>query len=186
MKKQQIIIAIVLTASLFMATSRKNIHTNQLNLNSTFFSQNNISPTDRQFVLKAAQDGLTEVELGNLATQLAQSQEVKDFGRRMVEDHTQLNNELKDLAAQKGINLPMDIGAENNRIKADLARLEGEDFDRNYINRMVIEHNQDVALFQRQARQGNDRDLRNWAARSLPIFQEHLQLARSIQDRLKR
>lgn len=186
MKKQEIVIAALLTASLLAATSGKNIQATQLNLSSTFLSQNSVSPQDKQFVLKAAQDGLTEVELGNLAIQRAASPEVKDFGRRLVEDHTRLNNELKDLAAQKGINLPQDIGAENNKTKAELGRLEGAAFDRAYINRMVTEHNQDIALFQRQARQGNDPELKNWAARSLPIFQEHLRLARSIQDRLRR
>jgi putative membrane protein len=102
----------------------------------------------------------------------------------MVLDHTQANNELKELTNQKGINLPPGIGQENSTVKVRLSKLYGAAFDEAYMNQMVADHNQDVSLFERQSQRGDDRDLRDWVAKTLPNIQEHLRLANSITGHL--
>jgi putative membrane protein len=142
--------------------------------------QGNLSSSDRQFMTEAAQGGLAEVQLGQLASKRGASTKVKEFGQRMVQDHTQANNQLKELATQKGVTLPTSIGSENQKVRQQLSKLSGNRFDRQYINHMLQDHKKDVSLFQREAQEGQDTDVKAFAAQTLPILQEHLQMAQSI------
>lgn len=145
--------------------------------------QTTLSSSDQQFMIEAAQGGLAEVQLGQVASQRGARNAVKQFGQRMVQDHTQANNQLQQLAAQKGVTLPTDIGRENQQVRQQLSQLSGANFDRAYINHMVDDHIKDVSSFQREAQQGQDPDVKAFAAQTLPILQQHLQLARSIANK---
>lgn len=144
--------------------------------------QTTLSASDQQFMTEAARGGLAEVQLGQLASQQGASDAVKQFGQRMVQDHTQANTQLQQLATQKGVALPTDMGNENQQIMQQLSQLSGADFDRAYMNHMVEDHVKDVSSFQQEAQQGQDPDVKAFAAQTVPILQEHLQLARSIAD----
>src|SRR3569832_1564497 len=89
-----------------------------------------LSSTDQNFVKKAAQGGMAEVELGKLATQKASSDDVKKFGQRMVDDHTKANDQLKQIAGSKGISLPTDLDAKDQALKDRLSKLDGEQLGR--------------------------------------------------------
>ncbi|MEH2252003.1 DUF4142 domain-containing protein [Nostoc sp.] len=180
MNKQKIIMAALVAIGAFTAASGQNITTAQSNQTPTRSTQNAVSSTDKQFVTQAARGGMAEVQLGQLASQRAVKNEVKQFGQGMVQDHTQANNELKELAAQKGITLPKSIGRENKKVKANLSKLSGATFDQAYMNQMVKDHVKTVSLFQREADQGHDQDLKAWATKTLPTLQEHLQHARTL------
>ncbi|OUL35846.1 hypothetical protein BV372_09655 [Nostoc sp. T09] len=142
--------------------------------------QPTLSSADQQFVTEAAQGGLAEVQLGQLASQRGASNAVKQFGQRMVQDHSQANNQLQQLATQKGMTLPTGIGNEREKVRQQLSKLSGTSFDRQYMNHMVQDRVKDVSLYQRQAQQGQNPDLKAFAAQTLPILQQHLQQARSI------
>ncbi|WGV24342.1 DUF4142 domain-containing protein [Halotia branconii] len=146
----------------------------------TTSGQNNLSASDKQFMNEAAQDGLAEVQLGQLASERGTSDTVKQFGQRMVQDHTQVNNQLKQLATQKGVTLPTTIGTTNQQVEQRLSKLSGANFDREYMNEMVQAHQKDVSAFQNEAQQGQDADLKALVTQALPTLQEHLQQARSI------
>ncbi|MDZ7964520.1 MAG: DUF4142 domain-containing protein [Nostoc sp. DedSLP03] len=142
--------------------------------------QNNLSSADRQFITEAAQGGLAEVQLGQLASQRGTSDAVKQYGQRMVQDHTLANNQLKQLATQKGVTLPTTIGTKNQQVKQRLSKLSGTNFDRQYLNQMLQDHEKDVSLFQTEAEQGQDADVKTFAGQTLPILQDHLQEVRSL------
>ncbi|MEH2293964.1 DUF4142 domain-containing protein [Nostoc sp.] len=142
--------------------------------------QNTLSSSDKQFITEAAVGGLAEVQLGQLASQRGATSAVKAYGQRMVQDHTQVNNQLKQLATQKGVTLPTSIGSKNQQVKQRLSKLSGTNFDRQYLNQMLQDHEKDVAAFQSQAQQGQDPDVKAFAAQALPILQEHLEKVRSI------
>ncbi|MEH1855081.1 MAG: DUF4142 domain-containing protein [Nostoc sp.] len=146
----------------------------------TSSGQNNLSSSDRKFVTDAAQDGLAEVQLGQLALQRGTSDAVKQFGQRMVQDHTQVNNQLKQLATQKSVTLPTTIGRTNQQALRRLSALSGAKFDRLYINEMLQGHEKDVSAFQKEAQKGQDPDVKAFAAQALPTLQEHLQQVRAI------
>jgi putative membrane protein len=140
---------------------------------------NQVPMADQHFMMKAAQGGMAEVELGNLALQNASSQAVKDFGQKMVDDHSKANNELKDLAARKDVTLPGAIDARDQATKDRLSQLHGAAFDRAYMRDMVMDHKKDIADFQKEANSGMDPDVKNWASTTLPTLQHHLQMAQS-------
>ncbi|WP_026734061.1 DUF4142 domain-containing protein [Fischerella sp. PCC 9605] len=144
--------------------------------------QNAVSTSDREFVTQAAQSNLTEIQLGQLAQKKGATSAVQQYGQRMVQEHTQANSQLQQLAEQKNLTLPQDIGEQNKELVANLSKLSGTNFDRAYINQMVQEHEKAVSLFQRQAEEGQDPDLKAFAAKTLPNLQEHLEQARSLAD----
>jgi len=129
---------------------------------------------DIKFLKQAADGGLAEVELGKLAAEKASNNDVKQFGQRMVDDHGKANDQLKQLAAQKNIDLPSEPGAKNKATKARLEKLSGEEFDRAYIATMLKDHKKDVAEFRRESRSAQDPDVKNFAGQTLPTLEDHL------------
>src|SRR5438552_2331888 len=93
-------------------------------------------PRDGSSMKKAAIGGMDEVELGKLAQQNGQSQQVKDFGSRMVQDHSQAGDQLKAIAQQKGVQLPDQLDGEHRAMRDRLAKLQGDQFDRAYMRLM--------------------------------------------------
>lgn len=139
-----------------------------------------LSATDKKFMKEAAQGGLAEVELGQLATQKASSDDVKKFGQRMVDDHTKANDQLKQLASQKNVQLPQEPNAKDKATKARLEKLSGAEFDKAYMADMRKDHKKDVAEFERASKAAKDSDVKNFASQTLPTLQDHLKQAESI------
>lgn len=139
-----------------------------------------LSAADKMFVKKAAQGGMAEVELGQLATQKAQSDDVKKFGQRMVDDHTKANDQLKQIASQEGVQVPTSLDAKDQALKDHLSKLSGEQFDRMYMQHMVQDHRQDIAEFQKEANSGKDQSVKDFASQTLPTLQSHLKEAQQV------
>ncbi len=140
---------------------------------------------DQNFMMKAAQGGMAEVKMGQLATQNAQSQAVKDFGQKMVDDHTKANDELKGLAGQKSVTLPTDLDAKDQATYDRLSKLNGAAFDKAYMRDMVMDHRKDIADFQHEANNGRDPDVKAWASKTLPTLQEHLRIAQDTDTKVR-
>lgn len=144
------------------------------------------SPTDMKgFMTRAAQGGMAEVQLGQMASQKAQNPEVKKFGQKMVQDHTNANTELKALAAKKNVTLPTELDAEHKALMTRLQGLSGAEFDKAYMDAMVDDHEKTVDLFQNQADDGDDADVKAFASKTLPNLKAHLQMAKDINGKLK-
>ncbi|MGH9355711.1 MAG: DUF4142 domain-containing protein [Terriglobia bacterium] len=135
---------------------------------------------DAAFAKKAAQGGLAEVKLGQLAQEKGSSRQVKDFGKRMVADHSKANENLKQVASQQNLSFPMQLGAKDEATYDRLSRLSGQGFDRAYARLMVKDHEKDIAAFQNEANNGRSEAVKNFAAQTLPTLQEHLKLAREM------
>ena len=152
-------------------------------------NQNSSSPTlissgseDIEFVLGAAKGGRAEVELGQLAAQRAQNDEVKKFAQRMVDDHAKANEQLKQIAESKSIKLPDDVEDKDKALMQRLERLNGAAFDRAYMNAMVNDHSKDLSEFKREANSGRDPQVKSFASSTLPTLEEHLQHARQARS----
>lgn len=143
-----------------------------------------LSSADQHFMMKAAQGGMAEVQLGQLAQSKASSQAVKDFGQRMVDDHSKANDELKSLASQKGVTLPSDLDAKDKQMQNRLSSMSGAGFDKAYMRDMVNDHKKDVAEFQKEANSAQDPDVKAWAAKTLPTLQQHLSMAQSTEQQV--
>jgi putative membrane protein len=140
---------------------------------------------DTTFVTNAAQGGIAEVEMGRVAVEKGTNDGVKRFGQRMVDDHSKGNEELKAVAAQKGMTVPSTMNAKQKATMDRLQRLSGAAFDRAYMDDMVKDHQEDIAEFQREANSGADPDVKNFAAKMLPTLQEHLKMAQDTLAELK-
>jgi putative membrane protein len=132
---------------------------------------------DRAFAREAAIGGIAEVELGTLAKEKGSNADVKQFGDRMVTDHSKANEELKQWAQQKKVTLPTETDAKHKATRDRLAKLSGDAFDKAYMRDMVTDHQQDVAAFKREAQSGKDAELKAWAAKTLPTLEDHLKMA---------
>ena len=140
---------------------------------------------DQTFAMKAAQGGLAEVQLGQLAAQKASNPDVKAFGQKMVDDHQKANDQLKEAAAKNNIALPTEPSAKDKAEAARLEKLSGAAFDKAYMMHMVADHKKDVAEFQREAKSGQDEQIKGFAQQTLPTLQEHLKMAQETQGKLK-
>jgi len=139
-----------------------------------------LSAADAKFVHEAAIGGMAEVSLGKLAAEKATNPDVKQFGQRMVDDHSKANDELKTYASQKGVTLPADVDSAHKATEARLSKLSGEAFDKAFMADMVKDHDKDVAAFKHASTAANDADLKAWASKTLPTLQEHQTMAKSV------
>jgi putative membrane protein len=140
---------------------------------------------DTRFVMQAAEGGMMEVAKGKLAVQKGSHEGVKQFGQRMVDDHTKAGDELKSIASGKNITLPGETP--KGPMHAALARLEkldGAAFDRAYVDDQVRDHEKTIALFEREAKSGTDAELKAFAEKTLPTLKEHLTAVRDLKSKL--
>jgi len=144
----------------------------------------NLNRPDQRFVQTAAQGGMAEVKLGQLAQEKGASQTVKDFGARMVTDHSKADDQLKGIATGKNVSLPDTLNSKDQALYDRLSKLSGPQFDREYIHAMVRDHEQDVALFRRESQSASDPAVKNFASRTLPTLEEHLKLAEADNSKL--
>ena len=140
---------------------------------------------DTHFIQKAAQGDQAEIQLGRLATRNGSSEQVKQFGQRMINDHSNANNQLMGIAAQQGVTLPDKLDRKDQKEYDHLASLNGSKFDREYMNYMVKDHKKDASEFKHEAEHGRNRDVQNFASQTEPILQQHLRLAKQTKSEVK-
>jgi putative membrane protein len=135
---------------------------------------------DTHFMKKAAEGNTAEVELGKLAEEKASNQQVKQFGERMVNDHSKANEELQKIAESKGVTLPNTPSAKDKADETRLSKLSGERFDRAYMAEMRKDHTKDVSEFRMESKSAHDPQLKQFAEQTLPTLESHLKEADSI------
>ncbi len=145
----------------------------------------NLASGDRTFVEKAAIAGMTEVDAGKLAQEKGQSAAVKEYGSRMVADHTKANEQLMKLASSKGVTPPGEPDSSHKKDIDKLSKESGNAFDKAYLKQMVSDHKTVVSLFEKEAKSGKDADLKQFASATLPTLQEHLQMAQTDEKNVK-
>jgi putative membrane protein len=144
-----------------------------------------VDKDDAKFAVAAANGGMAEVELGQLAQQKAANSKVKDFGAMMVTDHSKANDEMKALAKSKGITLPVAIDSEAQKIKDDLSAKSSADFDMAYVSNMIDDHKKDIKEFEDASQNCKDADLKAFAVKTLPVLKKHLDAIQKIHDSMK-
>jgi putative membrane protein len=136
---------------------------------------------DAEFMAKAASGGMLEVQLGQQLAQKATTPEAKQFAQQMVIDHTKNNAELKALAAQKNITLPTTLGKDQQQVYDDVLAEKGPALDQKYVKAMLADHGEDIKSYQEVVTKAGDRDIKNFAQKTLPVLQMHLGMLQKIQ-----
>lgn len=154
-------------------TAGRRADTNATTTASTRENGGQLNSTDKGFVKDAAKGGMMEVAMGRVAEQNSSNADVKSFGGRMVRDHSKANNELKALAKQKNVELPPAPSPEKWKS------------DKDYMGMMVKDHEKDLDLFQNEAKNGGDADLKRFADKTAATVRKHLDMAKEINGKLK-
>jgi putative membrane protein len=141
-----------------------------------------LSERDYRFAAEAARGGMAEVQMGQLAIQKGANPTVRSFGQRMVTDHSQADHQLTQVLAQKGASPPANLSTGDRLTLGRLENLSGANFDKAYAEDMVKDHEKDVKDFEKNIPQVADPELKAWAEKTLPILQQHLSLARQMQN----
>jgi putative membrane protein len=136
------------------------------------------------FPQHAADGQQSEIELGQLASQKARDEQVKQFGARMVEDHTIALQEVQQLASKGGIPLSRQSGGSHKGIKDQLSKLSGKEFDRAYITAMLREHKKEMKELEQHALMEKNQEVRQWAAGAVSLVKEHLTKINAIASSL--
>jgi putative membrane protein len=140
--------------------------------------------SDRTFVQAAAVGGRSEVEAGKVAEQKGQAEAVKQFGRRMVQDHGKANDRLAALAKADNLTLPAALDDEHRAMQDEIGKLSGTDFDRVYIQGQIADHQKTAQLLEWEIDAGQDAQLKSFASEILPTVFQHLEMAQAIATEL--
>ena len=193
---KKILVASMAVATLSLAACAPTETTNRsatTNANTTAAASPTSTPTprpaatpqdDKTFAMNGAQSNMAEIALGRLAVQKSKNADIKKFAQKLIADHSSANTQLKALAAKKAITLPADVKPEQKETYDRLAKLTGAEFDREFMTLMVENHTKSATAYEGESNSGTDAELKAFAAKVLPIVQEHLRMARDIQGKL--
>lgn len=140
----------------------------------------------RVFLKKAAHDGMAEVQLAQLALQMASNPDIQSFARHMIEDHTAANDRLAALAKDGNVTLRKELSPKRKSLQEKFSKLNDRNrsFDRAYIDQAVKDHKNAVEAYEKQAGHGTDADVRAFAAETLPKLKKHLEMATALNTKL--
>lgn len=169
--------------------------TDTLKANTTDNSQNMPSDTNNgnsnsktgnsnEFASKAAIGGMTEVELGKLAQSNSKNKDIIDYGKMLEKDHSDANDKLRSIAASENISLPTAMDEEHSMHVSDMRAKSGNDFDKAFIAMMLDDHEKDIAEFKTAASSNPNEKIKDFAAKTLPTLQKHLDRAKAIKGKM--
>jgi putative membrane protein len=139
------------------------------------------SSADAAFIKKAANGGMTEVELGKIAAKNGQKDDVKSFGERMVKDHGKVNDNLKSVASKMNVDVPEKVNAKHQATIDKFSKMSAESFDAAYVKEMVKDHKKDIAEFESAQGEVKNEDLKKFISDTIPVMKEHLEMAQKMQ-----
>ena len=142
--------------------------------------------SDQDFVTKAAQGNSAEVELGKIVAAKSKNPSVKQFAQMMVKDHTAALNELQELAQTKNLNFNDDLPDDAKELQTKLSSASGKQLDTDYMKNMVEDHQKDVQEFTDKSQNAKDPEVKQWASKTLPTLQKHLEKAQQIDAKLNK
>lgn len=139
---------------------------------------------DKQFLTNASQSNYDEIQLGKLAEQKASNPAVKEFGQRMVTDHTKLTEKMKPYADQWGIAAPTALSSDAQKEYNKLQGLSGNDFDKEYISDMVSDHSKDLDAFTKEVKDTKDAKFKVAVEQGKSVVAAHKNMAYDLKKKL--
>ncbi len=140
---------------------------------------------EKTFIMKAANGGMTEVDLGKVAADKGGSSEVKDFGNQMVKDHSKANDKLKEVAGKMGVTVPAKVDAKHQAKVDKMSGMSGAAFDKMYVSEMVKAHEKDIADFEMADKEVKNADLKSFIEETVPVMKEHLEMIKKFDQAKK-
>ncbi len=138
----------------------------------------------KEFIEKAVRGNIAEVKLGELAEKQAKSDQVKTLGQTLRTDHAKARDKSQALAKELGVNVPMQPMEDAKETYDELAKLSGAEFDREFVEAAVEDHEKDIELYSEQAEEGDNQKVTEYAKETLPVLKKHLDAARKLEGNL--
>lgn len=138
------------------------------------------SSADAAFIKKAANGGMTEVELGKIAQDKGKTDDVKSFGERMVKDHGKANDDLKSVASKMNIEVPEKVNAKHQATIDKFSKMSADSFDAAYVKEMIKDHKKDIAEFESAKGEVTNEDLKKFIDDTVPVMKEHLEMVQKM------
>lgn len=135
---------------------------------------------DQQFVDFAAQTDMLEAHFGQMALNQASGRNIKDFAQILVTDHTNDYQQLNRLSEKAGVTVPKAIDAKGNKTIATFEKLKGTAFDSRFIREMISGHEKAIDTYKKEISNGQNSDVKAYAAQAMPALERHLQGARQL------
>jgi putative membrane protein len=136
--------------------------------------------SDQTFIKEASLGGRAEVEAGHLAEQRAASVEVKEFGRRMMADHSKANDALAPLAKANNVPVPKELDMDHQVVRSELSALKGDAFDKAYLRAQITDHQKTAQLLEYEIGAGQSERIKSYAIMTLPTVLDHLEHAQRL------
>ncbi len=155
------------------------------NKDSVITKTTDMTQGDSNFVVEAYNGGLKEIDLGQLAQKKGIDPAVKNFGKTLLEDHTEANKKLTEIAEMYRVAIPTTLGEQARKHIAFIDSKAGVNFDYAFIEHMVEDHKEDIRKFEAASTDSENERLRAFATQTLPTLRKHLQIAEKIHKTLK-
>lgn len=139
-----------------------------------------LNSDETEFMVNAANGGMTEVELGKAAEKNATNERVKAFGEMMVQDHSSANNQLKTIALSQNVTLPDSLSEDSKDDVQKISRKQGADFDKAFMDKMVKDHEKTINDFKNELNDVHNTTLKQWIRNTIPTLEKHLDSAKAI------
>ncbi|MFL5815156.1 MAG: DUF4142 domain-containing protein [Bdellovibrionia bacterium] len=143
-----------------------------------------VSSQDKELANKLAQGSISEVQVGKFVKDKATDPAVKDFANRMVQDHTQMDQQIRHWASLNGVTLSTAPSKDGQELKGRLAKESGKSYDQEYVRSMLEDHKKDVSELQKFMAAHPDSSLKSIVTQTLPILENHLRVAENVAGKL--
>ena len=139
---------------------------------------------DENFLMKAAELNLEEIQLGQLAQTKSANPDVQALGKMMVDGHSKAMSDLTALAGRKSIAIPTSPTKDVQDLYQRMSEKTGNDFDKDFCDKMVSGHKDAIDKFENAANNSQDAEIKAWASSMLPDLRTHLEHAQMCKDKV--
>jgi len=140
----------------------------------------NFSMHDKMFLKKSAEGNMAEIKTAHIALDKSQSEDVKDFAQKMIDDHTKLSDQMKPFMEKAGVPEPTKLNSEDAMMDKKLSGMSGDAFDKQYITAMVKDHHKDLGEFKTEVSSTKNEDLKSSVTQGEQVIQEHVTMIDGI------
>lgn len=136
---------------------------------------------DLAFINKATIAGMMEVQACETSLKRSLTAEEAAFTKQLVSDHKKANDELASIAKRKGVTPPAGLPADEQAKLSKMAEIKDKDFNEEFLEHQISCHKKAIDLFEDQAEDGKDADLKAFASKTLPTLKAHLETAKQLE-----
>ena len=142
-----------------------------------------LNDAEKNFLKKAEEVDIRQRNLGRVMLEKSQNKDVKDYAQMLVDDHSKNLRDVVDLMNQKGMAQPKDLPEVKHEAVDKLNAMSGPELDREFVKMMLDDHEKDVSEFRNEANTLQDKDVKDYATRTVPVLEKHLQKAQELQSK---